>query len=366
MRSNAEELDAVRDMAMAALEAWGVEPGEWRVVDVVAGSLGTELRPVVEVEGVRYLVRRQPGGLAIEDTRVRHAFMRHLHREGLPVPLLRARPDGSTWAVVADEIYELQEWREGVRYHATADDAPRRVEAAGACLGALHQASAVFEGGPACWPEGRSPEAVAAAYLDLLRQAAARDDISPAVAAAATRIADGTAERVALASQALAVVPGPPELHLHGDFQPRNLAFVADGSDMVSAIFDFDAMHWGRRVNEVAYALLAFAGLRDEEAGPPEPLVADGLDVVRAHAFLRAYGQVAPAAEDDAPLLADAVALLFPVVVVNGVAEDLVFADDYGGPPPEDEILPRLHWADAFWLWIDRYRDMLAQAWTRA
>lgn len=366
MRSSAEELDAVRDMAMAALDAWGVDPGEWRVVGVVAGSLGTELRPVVEVEGMRYLVRRQPGGLAEADMRLRHAFMRHLRTEGLPVPLLRPRPDGSTSAVVADEIYELQEWRTGERYHARADSQTRQIEAAAACLGALHQASAVFDGGPQRWPEERTPEAMAAAYLELLRQASARDDITPAVAAAASRIAEGTSDRVALASQALAVVPGPPELHLHGDFQPRNLAFAGDGTDMVSAIYDFDALHWGRRLDEVAYALLVFAALRDDGTGPPEPLAEDGLDVPRAQAFLRAYGRVAPPAADEAPLLGDAMALLFPVVVANGLAEDLVFADDYGGPPPEDEILPRLHWADAFWLWLDRYRDALAQAWTQA
>lgn len=366
MRSSAEELDAVRDMAMAALEAWGIEPGEWRVVGVVAGSLGTELRPVVEIEGVHYLVRRQPGGLVEADMRLRHAFMRHLRAEGLPVPLLRPRPDGSTSAIVADEIFELQEWRTGERYHADADGASRQIEAAAACLGALHQASSIFDGGPHRWPDGRTPEAVAAAYLDLLRQASARDDMTPPVAAALAHIAEDTGDRIAQATQALAVVPGPPELHLHGDFQSRNLAFAGDGTDMVSAIYDFDAMHWGRRLDEVAYALLAFAALRDDAGGPPEPLADDGLDVPRAQAFLRAYGRVAPPAQDEAPLLGDAMALCFPVIVANGLAEDVIFADDFGGPPPEEEILPRLQWADAFWLWLDRYRDTLAQAWTQA
>ena len=363
MRSSAEELDALRDIATAALTQWGVEPREWRVVGVVEGSLGTELRPVVELEGARYLVRRQPGGLSVEETRFRHAFMRHLGAEGLPVPGLRPRPDGSTYAVVADDIFELQTWRPGERFRAGAEDATRRIETAAACLGALHQASAVFEAPPARWPEQRTPEAVAAAYLDLLRQAAGRDDIAPPVAAAATRIAEGSAERVALAAQEVVVVPGPPELHLHGDFQPRNLAFAGD---MVTALYDFDAVHWGRRLDELAYALLAFAGLRDNEDGTPGPLVDDGLDILRAHAFLRAYGRVAPPAEDEAPLLGDAIGLLFPVIVVNGVAEDFVFADDYDGSPPEDDLMARLQWAETFWLWLDRYRETLAEAWAQA
>ncbi|HEY7832062.1 MAG TPA: phosphotransferase [Ktedonobacterales bacterium] len=365
MRSSAEELDAVRDMAVAALAAWGAEPGEWRVVGVVPGSLGAELRPVVELDGARYLVRRQPAGLTASDTRARHAFMRHLRAEGLPVPLVLPRPDGTTFAVVADETYELQEWCAGERFRAAGDGATDQSAAAAACLGALHQASAGFDGAPARWSDERAPEALATSYLDLVRQVAARDDITPAVAGAVERIADGSGERIALAAEALAVVPGPPELHLHGDYQPRNLAFAPEGSAIVTALYDFDAMHWGRRLDEVAYALLAFTGLRDDEDEPPAPLVEDGLDFARADAFLQAYGRVAPPAEGEAPLLPDAIALLFPVVLANGVAEDLVFAEDYGGPPPEADILPRLHWAETFWLWLDRYRDTLAEAWAR-
>lgn len=363
MRPGPDELDAVRDEATAAMGAWGAPAGAWQVVGVVRGSLGAELRPVVAFEDQRYVVRRQPPDLREDDAHFRHAFMRHLRGEGLPVPPLRARPGGGTYAVVAGEIYELQAWLGGAPYDPDGPDTTRQIAAAATTLGALHQASAVYAGEPSRWPEGRSPQAVASAYLDLIQRAAARDDITPAVAAATTRIAESAAERIAAASQALGVVPGPPELHIHGDYQPRNLAF---GADDTTAIYDFDAVHWARRLDELAYALLAFTGVRERAEGPAEPLAGDGLDILRAHAFLHAYGQVAPPAEDEAPLLGDAIALLFPVVVANGIAEDLMFADDYGGPPPEAEILPRLEWADAFWLWLDRYRGVLAEAWAAA
>lgn len=363
MQPGPEELDAVRDEATSALDAWDVEPGAWRIVGAVRGSLGSELRPVVEIAGERYLLRRQPPNLTEDDVRFRHDFMRHLRAEGLPVPYLRARPGGSTYALVAGDLYELQEWREGVPYDATAPDATRYIEAAAATLGALHQASAVFADPPHHWPEERRPRAVAEAYIDLIRRAAQRDDLSPAVAAAAARVAEGATERVAAAADALALVPGPPELHLHGDYQPHNLAFNAAG---VAAIYDFDAARWGRRLDEFAYALLCFAGLRDDPDAVPAPLSDDGLDILRAHAFLDAYGSVAPPAEEEAPLLGAAMALAFPLLVANGVAEDLVFADDFGAVPPEEDILPRLEWADAFWLWLDRYQGVLAEAWEAA
>ncbi|HEX9414639.1 MAG TPA: hypothetical protein VF916_14125, partial [Ktedonobacterales bacterium] len=54
------------------------------------------------------------------------------------------------------------------------------------------------------------------------------------------------------------------------------------------------------------------------------------------------------------------------VLVANGIVEDLVFADDFGGAPPAEAILPRLEWADAFWVWLDRYRGVLAEAWQTA
>ena len=363
MHPSAEERDALREEAAAVLTAWEVPSGAWRLVGAIGGSLGSELRPVVEVRGERELIRRQPPSLGEADILFRQAFMRHLRAEGLPVPHLRARPGGGTYASVAGELYELQEWREGDPYEPRGPRATTDAAAAASALGQLHQAAALFDEPPHRWPAERQPGSLAAAYVELLRAASQRADTSPRVAAPLARICDNMVARVEDAEAALYHVPGPPELHLHGDYQPHNLAFSTRG---VAAIYDFDAARWGRRVDELAYALLSFCGLDEAPGQPPAPLADDGLDVLRAHAFLAAYGAVAPPAEDEAPLLAEALALTLPVAVANGLLEDLIFADDFAAAPTDEDVLPRLEWIDAFWVWLDRYRGVLAETWQGA
>jgi Ser/Thr protein kinase RdoA (MazF antagonist) len=352
---------ALREEAESALAAWGIRPGGWRLVGSVPGLHGSILRPVVAVGEERYVVRRQPPDLTVEDARFRHAFMRHLADAGLPVPPLLPRSRGETWAVIGDDVYELQGWREGHPFLSSGPASDARLVAAATTLGRLHQASADFAEPPHVWPEERAAPALAAAYVEMIREAAGAEGHSVAVMHGLTRVADACAARIDPSNAALAVQPGPPELHIHGDYQPHNLAFDSAG---VCAIYDFEAARWEARVLEVAYTLLTFTGLRwDGREGLTPPLADDGLDLSRAARFLRAYGAEAPPAEDEAALLSDAVALVFPIVLANGALEDLVFPEDYAGLPAEEDALARLHWADTFWLWLDRYREALAEAW---
>jgi Ser/Thr protein kinase RdoA (MazF antagonist) len=227
-------------------------------------------------------------------------------------------------------------------------------------LGRLHQASADFAWEPYSWPEERSAANIASSYVNLIADAAENDALSPATRHGLARIADGCAARVEQASAALQMADAP-QLHIHGDYQPHHLAF---GEPDVSAIYDFDAARYELRLIELAYSLLYFTGLRWEERdGLTPPLVDDGLDILAAHRFLRAYRSEAPPAPDEAAHLADALALVFPIAFANGAAEDLIFADDFEDAPDEDDALPRLEWADAFWLWLDRSAEALAQAW---
>lgn len=359
------DLSAVRDEAITVLAAWGMTPTEIHVVGAVPGMAGTILRPVVELRRKRYLLRRQPPGLTAADLRFRHAFMDHLAAADLPVPTLLTRPDGATCTITENGVYEVQEWLDGETYASEGAAGTAQMEAAGRTLGRLHQASADFQWQPHRWPDERSGDGLARSYIALIRQAAEHPASSDTVANGLARIADACEERRESASAALAVEPAPPQLHIHGDYQAHNLRF---GSGAVSAIFDFDAARWDTRLLELAYSLLYFTGVRwDDPASPTPPLVDDGLDILRAHRYLGAYGREAPPAEDEARLLSDALALVFPIVFVNGVAEDLIFPDDFeeseGGGDDEEETLARLHWADTFWLWLDRYRDALAQAW---
>jgi Ser/Thr protein kinase RdoA (MazF antagonist) len=359
-----DEIVLLEDNAVEVLALWGLRPGDWQLVGFVKSELERQSRPIVEIGGEHYLLRRQPPDLTEDDTRFRHTLMRHLAAQGLPVPALLPRPEGYTYAMVVDGIYEMQGWRDGRRYVSGDPDDADMQEAAAATLGALHQASADFQWQPHRWPEERSAAALAQAYIALIRERAESATLPEGLAHGLARVAEGCAARLDAAMEALETPPGPPELHLHGDYQPHNLGFGLGAGSGVAAIYDFDAARFGRRIDELAYALLYFTGARwDEQPSVTPPLVDDGLDVLAAHRWLAAYGREAPPAEGEARLLADALTLAFPAVFANGIAEDLVFPDDFAGEIDEEEALARLNWADTFWLWLDRYRDTLAQAW---
>jgi Ser/Thr protein kinase RdoA (MazF antagonist) len=359
-----DEIVMLEDNTAEVLANWGLKPGDAETVGFVKGSLEGLARPIVGIGGARYVVRRQPRDLTEADTLFRHSFMRHLGARGLPVPELLPRPGGFSYAVVEDGIYELQGWSEGRRYITGDPDEAEMREAAASRLGALHQASAEFQWQPHRWPDDRSSLAVTQAYIALIRQRSEESELPPSVAQGLARVVEGCEARLDAAIDALEAAPRPPALHIHGDFQPHNLAFAPGVGQGLAAIYDFDAARYERRIDELAYALLYFAGARwDEDVTVTPPLVDEGLDVLAAHRFLAAYGTEAPPAEGEARLLADALTLAFPLVFANGIAEDLVFHDDFDGEPDEENALARLQWADAFWLWLDRYRDTLAQAW---
>jgi Ser/Thr protein kinase RdoA (MazF antagonist) len=356
-----KDANVARDQIIPIVATWDVSAADVRVVATVPGMAGTIEHPVIETRGQRYVLRRQPPGLTAADLRFRHAFMAHLSSSGLPVPQLLPRADGATCTITADGVYELQTWLGGREF--VTDDAANEaeLEAAGRMLGRLHQASAAFAWEPHHWPADRSADGLAQAYIALIRQAAEHPSASHPVAIGLARVAETCEERRVAAAEALALEPQPPQLHIHGDFQAHNLRFTPLG---VSAIYDFDAAHWDTRLLELAYGLLYVTGVRwDDASSPTPPLVDDGMDILRVHRFLGAYGREAPPAEGEAQLMADALALVFPIIFVNGVAEDLIFPDEFEGEADEEETLARLHWADTFWLWLDRYRDTLAQAW---
>lgn len=356
-----EDANVARDEIIPIVAAWGLSAADVRVVATLPGMAGTMLHPVIETRGQRYVLRRQPPGLTAADLRFRHAFMAHLANCGLPVPRLLPRADGATCTITEEGVYELQTWLDGREFVTDGTAGEAEIEAAARVLGRLHQASATFAWEPHRWSADRSADGLAQSYIALIRQAAEHPAVSDAVANGLARVAELCEWRRVAAVAALAVEPAPPQLHIHGDYQAHNLRFIADD---VSAIYDFDAARWDTRLLEQAYGLLCFTGVRwDDASSPTPPLVDDGMDILRVHRFLGAYGREAPPAEGEAQLMADALALVFPIVFVNGVAEDLIFPDEFEGEADEEETLARLHWADTFWLWIDRYRDTLAQAW---
>ena len=385
MQPRPAALDAMQDEARVALAAWELDAGAWRITSYVPGMQGAILRPIIAIsqEGnpdrpnaPRYLLRRQTPDLTEDDLHFRQAFMRHLADAGLPVPTPLPRPDGHTYAILAEDaangVYELQRWLPGQPFETEGPTASAGLSEAARTLGMLHQASAEFSWGQHHWPAERAPLALAQTYTDLIHAAADESSLGQPVCDGLLRLADACDERCELAAVALS--PRFPALHIHGDYQPHHLAFAPDASGQVTAIVDFDAAHWEQRLIELAYSLLFFTGVRWERpegekfqpTGVTPPLVDDGLDVVRAHSFLAAYGQEAPPDVGEADALADALALVFPIVFANGAGEDMVFHADYEGELDEEDALARLAWADRFWLWLDRYRGTLAEVWAGA
>lgn len=363
-----DNLVLLEDHATEVMSYWGVKAGEWRVVGFLMGGMGAVPRPIIEVTGERYVLRRQAPDLTENDTRYRHAFLRHLATAGLPVPPLLQRPEGPTYAVVEDGIYELQGWRGGERLVSDGSLAEERLTAAAATLGRLHQASADFQWQPHLWPEERASAAIAQAYCRLIRERAEDESLALGLRAGLSRVAEACEARLDDAVAALDSAPLPPELHVHGDYHAYNVAF--EGTE-VSAVYDFDASHWQRRIDELAYALLFFTGVQWADTGGATPGITppsapDGLDVANVQRFLSAYGREAPPAEGEARLLGDALTLAFPAIFANGIAEDLIFPDDFSEPPNEADALSRLHWADTFWPWLDRTRAAMAQSWEQA
>src|SRR5262249_13889517 len=154
-------------------------------------------------------------------------------------------------------IYELQEWLDGSRYVTSSPDEAEWMESAATTLGLLHQTSADFEWHQHTRSEERSGAGIAQAYVELIRERAEGAELPQSVRDGLARTAEHCLERLQAAAEVLEAEPRPPELHIHGDYQPHNLAFGLPG---VTAVYDFDAARWERRIDEVAYSLLFFAG----------------------------------------------------------------------------------------------------------
>jgi homoserine kinase type II len=387
-------VNMARHELATVLRYWGYRPEMWRIVGfttsaadplLAASSAAEDAHPIVEVMQTPVVVRRQSMSLLERHTMARHAFMRYLAARGLPVPALLERPDGSTYAlvpvvpltdpqqamgityVIENAIYEIQAYVAGRRYVTDGPGDDIYLQAAAQTLADLHVASLDYPGSLRHWPRERTLPDMSWAYLERIAEAGQGEGLSRSIASGLRRLARASARWAAVAAARLDAHPDLPWLYVHGDYQPHNLAFAGD---RVCAIYDFEAMHWDRRVLGLAYALLAFAGLRwddDSASGAPSttpPLVEQGLDLERARAFLTTYGQIAPPRPGEADVLGDALLVVLPILFANGVAEDLVFIDRDPHPiHPPRECRAHLEWAETFPAWIEAHRALLRDAW---
>jgi homoserine kinase type II len=373
------------------LRYWGYRPQIWRIVGFTAPTAGWSyaeamgVHPIVEVLQATVIVRRQTPGLSERAAAARHAFMQHLAARSLPVPPLVCRPDGSTYAFVPivplsdpegprgriyaieHAIYEVQEYVPGRRFMTGGPWEDVDLVTAARTLAELHRASLEYNGPVPASTHGLTTRGLVEAHLQRIGDAAQQGGIARPLAAGLRRLVREGRRSVAAAAAALDAQTTLPSLYLHSDYQPHNLAFI---EDRVAAIYDFEAMHGERRVVGLAYALLAFTGLRwGEEAASGRststpPLEEQGLDLDRARTFLAAYGQVVAPAAGEAEALGDALQLVFPIIVANGAAEDLVYADsEQHRAHSLRECRAHLAWAETFPSWIEEHRAALCDAW---
>jgi homoserine kinase type II len=395
-----EYVDRARYEIATVLQYWGYRPELWNIIGFTAAATdrlsaaAPVAHPIVEVVMQSpvmmqspMVVRCQPMSLSERDIVARHALMRHFTARGLPVPALLSRPEGSAYAVVPvvpltdpqqadgfsyvleNAIYDVQAYVPGRRFVTDGPSEDSYLEAAAQTLAALHTASLDFPGPAHRWPEERSALALARLYVSRIAAASHGVEVSRALATGLRRLARAGELWVTAAAERIERQSDLPRLHIHGDYQPHNLAFEADS---VCAIYDFDAMHWDWRILELAYALLAFTGLRWEDetaasvAGATPPLVARGLDLERARAFLTAYGEIATPRPGEADLLGDALLLVLPVIFVNGVVDDLFSAEQSGRSIySQRECRAHLEWAETFPAWVEAHRKELRDAWQR-
>ena len=389
-----ESVDMARIEMSTALSYWGYRPELWKIVGFTASAAerlyaaSPVAHPIVEVMQTPVVVRRQFLGVTERDIIARHAFMRYLTEQGLPVPALLSRLDGSAYAIIPvvpltdpqqasgfsyvleNVIYEAQSYIPGRRFVTDGPAEDGYLAAAAQTLAQLHRTSFDYPGPTYTWPEERGALAVAQVYLTRIAEASHARGLARPIATGLRRLAR---EGARWATEAVARLEGNttlPRLHIHGDYQPHNLAFEADH---VCAIYDFDAMRWDWRLLELAYALFTFTGLRWEDdaalptPAPTPPLVARGLDSDRAEAFLAAYGQIAPPHPGEAEYLGDALLLALPVIFANAVAQDLITVEgEAQNNHPPRECREHLAWAETFPAWVEENRAPLREAWERA
>lgn len=355
-RTSAEEKDLHEVM-----QAFGV--GEWKKLGL-AGSLesspGDNRSLLVDIRGERYILEERVEGLIEDDSSHRYAFRRFLQQAGIPIPSLWLTPKGEPSVVVGDGYFELEQEPEGDRFSTANPRSLEWVEAAGAMLARIHQASSAYPGPIHRWPSEAHVGGVVQGYLNLARGRAEESEIA-AIAAAISNWCDQWEAVLPSAMVSIGSVRGLPEFHIHGDYHAFNLRFGRQG---VTAVRHWEASRWEKRIVELAYGLFYFSALEwRSDSSLTRQLVKRGLDPERAHRFLEAYGAIYPPAPQEASVLGDALTLVSPIATINGPLEDIFFTPRGLDDTLIDDVMERLAWATSLPGWLARVRRSLGEMW---
>jgi Ser/Thr protein kinase RdoA (MazF antagonist) len=342
------------------MRAFGINA--WQNLGPVLPAHSEGLNLLVEAEGQHYVLRERPEGMVGEDLTHRYAFQRYLQQEGIPIPALRLTPAGEAVVTIGEDFFELQQWVDGSLFSTSDPHSLAWVEAAGAMLGRIHQASSRYSGHRHHWPAEVHMGAMVQNWLNLARSKAETSEIQ-AVTAGLSNWIDQWEAVLPSAMVSIGAGGSLPEFHIHGDYHALNLRF--DPSSVV-AVTGLEASHWEKRLFEVAYALFYFSALKWEpEEHLTRPLVKRGFEPERARHFMQSYGELCPPMPGEADLLPEALMLIAPIATINGPLEDLFYAQEELDAALIDDVMERIAWAASLPAWLRRVGGALSEMWAK-
>jgi Ser/Thr protein kinase RdoA (MazF antagonist) len=181
-------------------------------------------------------------------------FLRHLHSEGLPVPVPVKAADGSLWISCENDIYELFTFLEGLPFSGSIS----QIRSAGRLLGLYHNAAGKYDTKGKKQLERYDNPVRITAFLEQY--------ISENRANILSCQLETLNRMLAHANSILGKMPDTvySELQqtvIHGDYHPANLLYR---DDCISGLFDFDWASLQPRVRDIADGVLFFACDRDK------------------------------------------------------------------------------------------------------
>ncbi len=332
----------------------------WTNLGQISVLLPDTLQWLVEINEQRYILRERSEGLIEDESSHRYAFRSYLASAGIPIPSLWLTMGGESAMAIGETVFELEREADGEYFSTTDARSLAWVSAAGEMLARIHQASCLYSGPQHRWPSEAHIGGVVQGYLNLARGKAEAVEIA-AISAALSHWCDQWEAVLPAAMVAIGSVRGLPEFHIHGDYHALNLRFGPRG---ITAVLNWDASRWEKRIIELAYALFYFSSLAwKSDSTTTRPLVKRGLDPERAHHFLAAYGAVYPPIAKEAAILGDTLAMVAPIATINGPLEDIFFNPRAVDDTLIDDIMERLAWAASFPGWLGRVRRSIGEMW---
>ena len=200
--------------------------------------------------GARYVLRGHRRNPRRDRIIFQLDFQEHLGRRGIPVPRVVASRTGERCVESGPgALWVMFRFVDGHHYRF---DSRLQLRAAARCLAGMHEAGAGFNAGPVgdetipdlftWWARGKE-EIAGLRRMFAGAGVEAELDFLDHWHTALTR------------ELPLAVIEEMPRAWLHADFHPGNVIFA---SDQVRAVLDFDVVHHGFRLEDIAYAVSRF------------------------------------------------------------------------------------------------------------